>query len=133
MRVDGPRADRIGKALHQHVPYVLTVCERISPILPDVRNSTQFAGRRRPKRQVRAMRPPRACELQVRFALLEMRLLIVGCTAYESHEVETRSRPDAFPSVLQLKRTTQTKEHIDGNVKTKVSLSSLLGTFVDGV
>lgn len=48
-------------------------------------------------------------------------LLIYVCTAYENHEVETRSRPDAFPSVLQLKRTTQTKEHLDANVKTKVS------------
>ncbi|QRV76892.1 transcription elongation factor S-II [Ceratobasidium sp. AG-Ba] len=51
---------------------------------------------------------------------------IVGCrltgiVAYEGFEVETRSRPDAFPSVLQLKRTTQTKEHIDANVKTKTA------------
>ena len=48
-------------------------------------------------------------------------MLIHPYTAYENHEVETRSRPDAFPSVLQLKRTTQTKEHLDANVKTKVS------------
>ncbi|KAG8701669.1 DNA-directed RNA polymerase I core subunit rpa12 [Ceratobasidium sp. 395] len=41
--------------------------------------------------------------------------------AYENHEVETRSRPDAFPSVLQLKRTTQTREHLDANVKTKTA------------
>ncbi|GAB1523853.1 DNA-directed RNA polymerase I core subunit rpa12 [Rhizoctonia solani] len=42
-------------------------------------------------------------------------------SSYENHQVETRSRPDAFPSVLQLKRTTQTKEHLDANVKTKTA------------
>ncbi|KAB5591483.1 DNA-directed RNA polymerase I subunit A12 [Ceratobasidium theobromae] len=42
-------------------------------------------------------------------------------SSYENHEVVTRSRPDAFPSILQLKRTTQTKEHLDANVKTKTA------------
>lgn len=58
----------------------------------------------------------------VRLENLPKLVIQAYCTAYENHEVETRSRPDAFPSVLQLKRTTQTKEHLDANVKTKVGI-----------
>lgn len=42
--------------------------------------------------------------------------------AYENTVVTTRSHPDAFPSALKLKRTTQTLVHEAADLGTKVSL-----------
>jgi DNA-directed RNA polymerase subunit RPC12/RpoP len=43
------------------------------------------------------------------------------CVAYENTVVTTRSHPDAFPSALKLKRTTQTKIHEGADLGTKVT------------
>jgi len=40
-------------------------------------------------------------------------------TSYENTVVTTRSHPDAFPSALRLKRTTQTKIHEGADLGTK--------------
>jgi len=40
--------------------------------------------------------------------------------AYENIIVTTRSHPDAFPSALKLKRTTQTLVHESADLGTKV-------------
>ena len=46
--------------------------------------------------------------------------------AYENTVVTTRSHPDAFPSVLKLKRTTQTLVHESADLGTKVRNSLLI-------
>ncbi|KDQ17520.1 hypothetical protein BOTBODRAFT_53117 [Botryobasidium botryosum FD-172 SS1] len=40
-------------------------------------------------------------------------------SSYENFEVTTRSHPDAFPSALRQKRTTQTKAHASVDIGTK--------------
>ena len=47
--------------------------------------------------------------------------IVIYSTAYENIEITTRSHPDAFPSALQQKRSTQTKTHNADEIRLRVS------------